>query len=329
MRSPLRCSFVLAAVAVACGGQEPPPKPPVQETVQKDPAWLGKVAEACARIASCAHGHDAPRLKDPGACVEWWLAHGDPRSPDPLRKCLSDAKTCAQIGTCMHGAGDARAAAFCAARPGVVSGCEGDRLVSCGDDDAQESTVTDCAALGASCREMRAAGGLVVRACFAPQKCPAGAPEARCDGPGAVLACHDGAIDRIACPTGTTCEEHKDESGDATASCQLPGRRRCVPGARRCDGDRLVECSGAEGRVRVTDCAGFGLRCTGQGPRAGCYVPANVECDKEMLPKCQDGSVVFCAEGRITKVSCAAIGMGACNPNARGLVAACTPARQP
>jgi hypothetical protein len=202
--------------------------------------------------------------------------------------------------------------------------------VSCGDDDAQESTVTDCTALGATCREMKAAGGLVIRACFAPQKCPAGAPEARCDGEGAVLSCHDGAIERANCRPGTRCEEHKDDtSGEATASCELPGRRRCdLLGARHCEGDRLVECSTADhfGKVRVSDCAGFGLRCTGSGPRAGCYVAADVECDKEMLPKCADDgqSLVFCAAGRLTKIACASLGMTTCNPTARGPVAACS-----
>jgi hypothetical protein len=317
-------------VLAACGGQEPPANAPAAAKPRKDPASLQQVSETCARIASCTHSHDAPRLRDPSACVDWWVAHADAAAPDPLQKCLAHATTCDQIGACIHGGGDARAAQFCSQRPGVVSGCDGDRLVSCGDDDAQESTVTDCPSLGASCREMKAAGGLVIRACFAPQKCPPGAPEARCDGPDAVLSCHDGAIERAKCRPGTRCEEHKDESGDATASCQLPGRRRCdMLGARHCEGDRLVECSSQEnaGKVRVSDCAGFGLRCTGVGPRAGCYVPADVECDKEMLPKCADGgqAVVFCAAGRLTKLTCASLGMGACNPTAHGPVAACSP----
>lgn len=317
-------------VLAACGGQEPPPNAPSAAKPRKDPASLQQVSETCARIASCTHSHDAPRLRDPSACVDWWVAHGEGAAPDPLQKCFTQATTCEQITACIHGGGDARAADFCAKRPGVVSGCDGDRLVSCGDDDAQESTVTDCTSLGASCREMKAAGGLVIRACFAPQKCPPGAPEARCDGNDAVISCHDGAIERAKCRPGTRCEEHKDDSGDATASCQLPGRRRCdTLGARHCEGDRLVECSGQEnaGKVRVSDCASFGLRCTGVGPRAGCYVPADVECDKEMLPKCADGgqAVVFCAAGRLTKLSCASLGMGACNPTAHGPVAACSP----
>lgn len=320
-------------VLAACGGQEPAAKAPAAPPPRKDPSSLQQVAEACARIVSCTHSHDAPRLRDPSACVDWWVAHADAggaERPDPLQRCFTQATSCEQINTCLHGGGDAKAAAFCAQRPGVVSGCEGDRLVSCGDDDAQESTVTDCTALGATCREMKAAGGLVIRACFAPAKCPPGAPEARCDGPDAVVSCHDGAIERASCRPGTRCEDHKDESGDATASCQLPGRRRCdALGARHCEGDRLVECSSQDhyGKVRVSDCAGFGLRCTGSGPRAGCYVPADVECDKDMLPKC-DGkgeSLVFCAAGRLTKISCASLGMGACNPTAHGPVAACSP----
>lgn len=303
----------------ACGAEAPSPKTPATSVGQKDPPSLGRIASTCAKVASCTHAHDVPRLRDPGACVDWWVG-----AEDPLQKCLAKAGDCAQIDTCMHGAGDARAAEFCAARPGVVSGCDGERLVSCGDDDAQESTVTDCAALGGSCRELRPAGGLVMRGCVAPSKCPAGAPEARCDG-NAVLSCRDGAAERAPCSAGTRCEEHKDEGGEATASCELPNRRRCgLLGARQCDGDRLVECGG--GKLRVTDCAAAGLRCTGAGPRAGCYVPADVECDREMLPKCEDGgrSLSFCAAGRTTKVSCATLGMGACNPTAHGAVAACT-----
>jgi hypothetical protein len=226
----------------------------------------------------------------------------------------------------MHGGGDARAAAFCAQRPGVVSGCDGDRLVSCGEDDTHESTVVDCAKIGATCREVKSAGGLVVRACWSPQKCPAGAPEARCDGPGAVLSCRDGAFERVVCRPGTTCEEHRDEAGETVAACELPGRRRCdVRGARHCEENRLVECdrSGHYSKVRVTDCVGYGLRCAGVGPRAGCYVPENVECDKELLPKCDGGSVVFCAAGRLTKISCSSIGLGACDPAAKGPMAAC------
>lgn len=327
IRSSLVSASVLAVSLAACGGKEPPPKPPAPPPPPADPPALSTIARACARVASCAHTHDAPRLREPGACVEWWLAEGNPSAPDPLRRCLSEAKTCDQVNTCMHGGGDPRAAAFCRQRPGVVSGCDGDRLVSCSDDDAAESTVIDCAAMGATCRETKAAGGLVLRACFSPQKCPPGAPEARCDGDSAVLSCRDGAVERVACKPGTRCEAHTDESGEATASCQLPGKQRCVTlGAKHCEADLLVECVGAGhfGKVAVTDCAGFGLRCAGTGPRAGCYVPSDVECDREMLPKCAGGDLVFCAAGRTMKISCAELGLGTCDPAARGPMAACS-----
>jgi hypothetical protein len=127
----------------------------------------------------------------------------------------------------------------------------------------------------------------------------------------------------VSCKPGTACEERRDEVGDPTASCELPGRRRCT-GVRRCEDDRLVECE--RGKAKVTDCVGQGLRCAGTGPRAGCYVPSNVECDKEMLPKCEGGSIVFCAVGRLERIACASLGLGPCDPAAKGPFAACSPA---
>ena len=324
-------AFIGATVFLAaCGGQEPPPKPPAAPPPPGDPPALAKIAAACARVSACTRSHDSGRFRDRSACVVWWLAEPDTSAdgPEPLRKCLLEATSCEKVSTCMQGGGDARAAAFCAQRPGVVSGCDGDRLVSCGEDDAHESSVVDCAAIGASCREVKAAGGIVVRACWSPQKCPAGAPDARCDGSGAVISCRDGAYERIVCRPGTTCEEHADEAGETVAACELPGRRRCdLRGARRCEDDRLVECdrAGAQSKVRVTDCGAYGLRCGGIGLRAGCYVPTNVECDKEMLPKCAGDSVVFCAAGRLAKISCSGIGLAACDPSARGSIGACIP----
>lgn len=312
----------------ACSHEEKPAVAPTPAAKAKDPPLLAGVASACARVSSCTHAHDAARFRDPGACVDWWLGTSD--ASDPLRKCLSAATSCETVAACMHGGGDAKAARFCAERPGVVSGCDGDRLVSCGEDDAHESSVVDCAALGGKCNEAKTPGGLVIRACFSPQKCPAGAPEARCDGKDAVLGCRDGAVERVVCSPGTTCRERRDGSGEAAASCELASAApRCdVRGTRHCEDDRLFECEraagGSYGKVKVVDCVGYGLRCTGTGPRAGCYVPDNVECDKEMLPRCEGGSVVFCASGRIEKIACTSIGLGACDPTAKGPMAACT-----
>lgn len=312
-------ALLVGLVAAACGGQEPPPKPPAAAPPVKDPAVIGVAAKACTRVAACS-----PRFRDPGACVDWWVGG---ESEPALRKCLEAATTCDAVTTCLHGGGDKQAAAFCAQRQGVVSGCDGSRLVSCSDDETHEATVVDCAAMGATCAEIKSAGGLVIRACSAPSKCPSGAPDVRCDGPGAVVSCRDGAYERVACAPGTKCEESRDSAGDAAASCVIPGQRRCVGGLRRCEADRLVECD--HGRTKVTDCIGQGLRCAGVGPRAGCYVPENVECDKEMLPRCEAGNLVFCAAGRLEKVACTTLGLGACDPSAKGPFAACAPPPKP
>lgn len=320
-------STIAAACAVfiaiaGCGGSEPPPKPPAPAPPPSDPAWLSGVASACAKVASCTHTGEAARLRDPGACVDWFTANPS----EALQRCVTGAKGCEQVNACVYGAGDAKAVELCAKRQGVVSACDGDRLVSCGDASGAESYVVDCAKMGATCREAKSGAGIIVRSCFSPQKCPAGAPEARCDG-NAVLTCRDGAMERAECKSGTKCEERKEE-GEATASCELPGRRRCeLLGSRRCEGDTLVECERASGgsasKPKIADCSALGLACRGVGPRAGCLVPANVECDKEMLPRCEQGKLVFCAAGRLTKLACSDLGLGPCNPGARGAMAAC------
>jgi hypothetical protein len=305
--------MVVGAVVLACGPAEPPPKPPPPPAPVKDPAVIVTASKACARVAGCS-----PRFKDPSACVEWWMAGGS----EPLKKCLDAANGCEAVATCLHGGGDAKAAAFCGQR-GVVSGCDGSRLVSCSDDDAHEASVIDCAEMGATCAEIKSAGGLVMRACSAPAKCPAGSPDVRCEGGNTVISCRDGAYERVVCPAGTKCEEHRDETGDAAASCVVPGQRRCIGGLRRCQEDRLVECE--HGKTKVTDCVGQGLHCAGVGPRAGCYVPENVECDKEMLPRCDGANLTFCAAGRLEKIACASLGLGPCDPAAKGAFAACSP----
>lgn len=317
--------LALTSLAAACGGAEPRPVAPKPPPAPTDPAWLADAARACTRISACAHGHDGKAQRDPGACVTAWSERT--QADDPTLKCAAAAKTCDDVGACLHGRGDPRAAKFCAESKGVLSACDGERLVSCSDDDGAESSIVDCATIGAKCREVKSAGGLLVRACFSPEKCPAGAPPARCDGKAAVITCQDGAIERVACGPGTSCVEHQEQDGERAASCELPGERRCeLKGARHCEGDKLVECLAPThwGTARVTDCAAQGLRCIGAGPRAACYVPTNVECDKELLPRCEGSALTFCAAGRKVSVDCASIGMKSCGAG-RGPFAACTP----
>src|SRR5690606_26494512 len=143
-------------------------------------------AEVCVRLTACTPPREEAHFRDPSACVAWWLEDLDLRAADPWRACLVAARTCADVRACGQGGGHPRAAAFCAARPGVASGCEGDLLVSCGDDATHDTTVVSCAEIGAVCRETKAAGGIVLRACVSSEACPAGAPESRCDGEAAI-----------------------------------------------------------------------------------------------------------------------------------------------
>jgi hypothetical protein len=299
------CILYVTLVVAACGGGEPPAKAPPAPETPKDPPWLAPAARACALAATCS-----PRVPDPGTCVDQTTLRGQ----DALGKCLVAAKTCTDVDVCLRGGGDAKAAAFCGER-GVVSGCDGERLVSCADD-AHDATVVDCAALGATCKENRAAGGVVTRGCFSAQKCPAGAPDARCEG-NTVVTCQNGAVERTVCGPGTECAVRGTET-----ACVLPGGIACgLHGTRRCDRGRLVECRA--GSAHVVDCAGMGLDCTGVGPRAACTVRTDMECNKDMLPKCEGSTLVFCAAGRLSKIPCASLGMGACDPAARGAKAAC------
>lgn len=331
MSRPVLCIALL--LFAACGPEQPPPKAPAPPPPPPDPPVLASIAEACAKITSCANAtgirSQSAKLRDPSACVDGWLGTLDAKGADPLRQCLEKARGCADVQTCLRGSGDGKAAAFCA-KAGVGSGCDGDRLVSC-EDDAHESSVIDCAAMGATCRESKLASGVVLRACVSPTKCPAGAPEMRCDGPSAVISCREGGYERIECRPGTTCEE-RHEGGEAIASCELASRQRCdARGQRHCEEGRLVECErvGRTSRPRVSDCAGLGFSCTGTGPRAACVVPGNVECDREMLARCEGDALVFCAAGRTTRISCAALGLGGCAPAARGSIAACAGAPPP
>lgn len=303
-RRAFACGVVVVLLA-ACGGQEPPAKAPTPSEGPKDPPWLAPAARACALAASCS-----PRAGDPAFCVDRGIARAD----DALGKCLVAAKTCGDVDVCLRGGGDAKAATFCGER-GIVSGCDGDKLVSCADD-AHDASVVDCSAIGATCREQRAAGGIVTRGCVSPQKCPANAPDARCEG-STIVACQNGIVERTVCGPGTECMVRGSE-----AACVLPGGLACgIEGTRRCHRGRVVECSA--GSARVVDCVGMGLDCTGIGIGAACTVKDNRECSRDMLPKCEGSTLVFCAAGRLVKLPCASIGMSACDPAARGVKAAC------
>ncbi len=327
-------SALLAAAVSAC--PSPPPPAAVGPTLTLNdagtPEWLDEVAARCAKIASCAGAHDTPRLREPGACIDWWVARVRTRS-DPVQTCLAAAKGCAEIAACARGAAsDARAAEYCRAHPGAMTACDGNAFISCARDDVSASTRLECGAASARCEERKIAGGLVTRGCWSPALCPDGAPEERCDGQGgdktsAILICHDGMVEgRTLCASGTRCVQHKEESGENGATCEPQGEHlHCAEvGARYCADDRLVEClaHGHYGDTRVSDCGALGLRCAGKGAGARCVITKPLECEPGPA-RCDGEDLAFCAAGRRVKVSCRGVGLGPCDADAQGPAAAC------
>jgi hypothetical protein len=322
----VRCARVLGPAAtvvvfLACHGGSPPAAPELS-------ALIDRTARTCAKVASCAHPHDPPRERDPSACVDAWVARGG-AEVDPFETCVAEATGCEQVDACMRARGDAVATAFCRAHPGVRSGCEGSRLVTCSEDDPAESSSTDCSGFGASCGDSQA-GGLLTRACLSAALCPAGAPEVRCEGTQVVVGCRDGAVNRTACLGDTRCEERRAADGTASATCESPTLRHCdVVGKRWCQQGKLVSCmpNGPFGEAMVADCAALGLACDDHavaGP--ACVVPGPRGCE-HAAARCDGDGLSFCAAGRRFRVACHDLGFGACDPDAHGLDAACAPSR--
>jgi hypothetical protein len=309
-------------VAAACHSGAPPAGPTPAAADRLD-----RAARVCAMIASCAHPHDPPREREPAACVEAWLARA-PAEAEPLETCLAAAVGCAQVDACARGRRDALATAYCRAHAGARTACEGARLVTCSEDDPGESTSTDCAAFGALCGDSKQSGGLLARACLSPALCPQGAPEVRCDGPAnAVVSCHEGAVERTACPAPARCEEHRAADGAVSAVCEPPGHRHCeAVGKRWCEQGKLAACEphGPFGEAVVTDCAALGLVCDERPPSeaAACVAPGAHACDKTP-PRCEGDALAFCAAGRRFRMTCRDLGFSACDPDAHGVEAAC------
>lgn len=285
----------------------------------RDPRWLSQIATTCALVTSCAHGHESEGERDPSRCMAAWLVELDGLRPTAEQTCLLEAKTCAQVQACEKKP-DARAVSYCKAHPHGTA-CEGTVRIVCGDDPDEAESV-DCASLGGTCGQVAHAGGLTESACLSPSMCPQGSKEGRCEGPKTVVTCADGAAERIACKANETCVARTDDDGAERASCEVAGAPRCSsPGARYCEGDRLVACNGPRGndkaQVSVVDCGALGLRCDGQGKAAGCYVLGPTDCAAEDAPTCSEGALAFCALGRKLRVECTSIGAPACEGGTR------------
>lgn len=312
----MRRTFVAGlflGIGVAC---QPATAP---TTGDRDPSWFAAAARACALEASCAHGHQSSDTRDPGKCLAAWGAALSPSGADERQECMLHAKTCDAVKACSSPA-DRAAIAFCRAHPGTTTACDGNARIECGDD-ADEAERVDCGTVSGRCEAVSHPGGLTESACVSRTLCPAGAKEGRCEGESTVVRCQDGAAERIACTRGHRCVARKDDDGIERAACEPEGTPRCsAPGARYCEGERLVACSGPRGTeksaVEVTDCAAAGLRCEGQGKAAGCYVRGKPDCSVDDPPVCDGGTMTFCALGRRVEIACATLGGRACEGGA-------------
>lgn len=329
MSAARRPVIISAAILAACACHRPASSSPAPSGLEdiahaaSGEARLDAIARKCARIASCAHTHDPPRLREPGRCVDYWLEHMNDLD-EPIAPCLETAMTCAEVETCMHPAASNAASTFCNAHPGMGTGCDGNALVTCAKDDPGESTSTDCASAGGTCGETKGAGGLLSHACKNPAACPPDVTRATCDATNAVVACSEGAIERTPCRAGTKCHAHKDADGEELASCEDPDDVPCsTVGARVCKGTRLGICEvhGHHADEVSVDCAALGMTCIMQSGRATCG-PAPLDC-VQGGPRCEGSTLVFCASGRTERVPCEDIGLGACEAEGRGPVALC------
>jgi hypothetical protein len=311
-------------VAFACRG-------PAAASPAALDARFDQASRACAKIASCAHAHDAPRDRDPSACVDAWIVRPSGDFDEPVR-CIVDAAGCDAVAACLRARGDPTAAAFCRQNAGARTGCDGDRLVTCSADDPADCTSIPCASFGARCGEWKQPGGLVSRACLSPSLCPAGAPEVRCEGPQSLVSCRDGAADRTECVGEARCLAVKGTDGVPSAICEPPAHRHCdAVGKRWCEGGSLVVCQphGPFGEAVVSDCAALGLACDDHASAgAACVVPGRGACVAG-APRCEGGALAFCAAGRRVHVPCTELGFVTCDPDAHGVDAACTLTQAP
>jgi len=304
-------------VVIACHGGGSASSPGAAERLEL-------AARTCAKVASCAHAHDPPRDRDPSTCVDAWVARAT-ADADPFETCVAAAVGCEQVDACMRARGDAVATAYCRANPGARSGCQGNRLVTCTEDDPTESTSTDCAAFGATCGDSKQAGGLLTRACVSATLCPAGAPEVRCEG-GAIVGCHDGVVDREVCAGGSRCEEHRAQDGTSSAVCESPGHRHCdAVGKRWCEQGKLVSCGphGPFGEALVTDCGAVGLACDDHAEGGAACVVSGPRACVHAAARCEGDALTFCAAGRRFRLACGDLGFRGCDPDAHGVDAAC------
>jgi len=315
--------WAILGIVACAGASSPPAAKPAPPQIDDSP--LGRVARQCTKIASCPNEHEASAFRAPQACVDWYLVNA--QSEAPLAECMMRAKDCAEALACTRESADAVAERYCKAHPGALTACDGNHLISCEGEGAEESVATDCAAIGGTCGERRPGGpvGIAERGCLSERMCPPGAPEHRCDGESAVIDCNDGIAQRNVCPPGSRCAADRDESGAATAQCRAASGRECtMGGAAFCEGDVAFACvqSGRFRGLHSADCGAFGLGCVVRSGRVFCAPRGEAPCAAGAA-SCSGDDLAFCAAGQSFRVSCKQLGFAGCDPSGGGKEALC------
>lgn len=280
-----------------------------------EPPEVAQVERMCALLTSCDNLPIPPSLvpEDFAACVK--KMSDEMASPTAvnfsltLRECGLQSDSCSALRACaMHGA----STSACAGRgkQAVVGFCDVDgRALTCWHD--QPLAVRDCPRGGEQCLVV---GG---QATCTLGPCPATIAEGdkpRCSASGThILHCEKGKLASLDCAAfGLKCAV----AGDGSAGCATGGPA-CAGSAVRCEGNVAAGCTNGH-EVRV-DCATAGLACSqaaGAGSPVGACVqapPAGGGCDPNDKPKCEDGSIRYCAAGRPRSYPCKAAGFGRCD----------------
>lgn len=321
-------SLVLAAmIAGGCGGGEatvdaggvdagvtasdggaPPPRDAATSSATE------AIIRMCLMNNAC--GYQTRFFREADRCVEQALSRIAERAeavtPEHalhfarMVECARTAATCADYTRC---------ADFGVACSGVVQPrCDGTVRNACSTPGGNFQPRTfDCAAWsGGSC-----AGGACVYPSAGATCASPGA--ARCDGDTRVY-CRQGATGaggvelRAACPAGTRCVG-PSAFGTGDVSCYPLGT--CAAEALRCDGDTLVYCGSMGGSLVElrSDCAAVGRRCGANARGQSACVPAATECaaaTSGTSGTCEGGAIRVCIEGRVRRIDCASVGLGAC-----------------
>ncbi len=285
------------------------------------PPDLPDVERMCALLTSCDKLPIPPTMipDDFATCVK--KMSDEMSSPSAvnfsltMRECGLQSDSCSSLRACaMRGA----SGESCSGRgkQSVVGFCDVEgRALTCWHD--QTLSVRDCNRGGEQCIVV---GG---QATCTLGPCPPNIAEGdkpRCSASGThLLHCEKGKLASLDCAAfGLKCSV----ATDGSAGCATGGPS-CAAGASRCEGSVAVGCVNWH-EVRV-DCAAASLVCnqsaSSGAPVGACVAPppATGACDPNDKPKCEEGTIKYCAAGRPRLYSCKASGFGRCDISKNGI----------